>query len=58
MAEWWQKHRERESHPSVDYDDSSPQVEPYKKPLLKEMWHEVTEWQQKIKAVNDRLYFV
>ena len=29
--------------PSVNCVDSSPQGEP-KKPLLEEMWHEVTEW--------------
>ena len=31
-------------HPSVNFVDSSPQWEPYGKPLLEERWHEVTEW--------------
>ena len=29
------------------FHDSSPQGAPYKKPLLEERWHEVTEWRQK-----------
>ena len=36
------------SHSTVNYVDSSPQLEPYKKPLLEERCHEVTErWQMR-----------
>ena len=44
--EWQIIDKREKSHPTDGYAASSPQWEPYEKPLLEERCHEVTEWWQ------------